>query len=128
LVRRVRFRTSGTHSTAAVTTTTSAEQPHRAAVLGGDLEGGDHGVGERGGQDDGHHLHDGRRIRDRGHNGAKPVRPAGGFGHSGSGGSTAFADPAHRFSFALVKNRMTVPGLDARLASEIRTALGIASD
>ncbi|MEW2492547.1 serine hydrolase domain-containing protein [Streptomyces nodosus] len=58
---------------------------------------------------------------------AKPVRPAGGFGHSGSGGSTAFADPAHRFSFALVKNRMTVPGLDARLTSEIRTALGIAS-
>lgn len=63
-----------------------------------------------------------------GDSGAKPVRPAGGFGHSGSGGSTAFADPAHRFSFALVKNRMTVPGLDARLASEIRTALGIASD
>ncbi|WP_237693974.1 serine hydrolase [Streptomyces sp. SID2888] len=62
-----------------------------------------------------------------GDSGAKPVRPAGGFGHSGSGGSTAFADPAHRFSFALVKNRMTVPGLDARLTSEIRTALGIAS-
>ncbi|MEU9046176.1 MULTISPECIES: serine hydrolase domain-containing protein [unclassified Kitasatospora] len=55
-----------------------------------------------------------------------PVRPAGGFGHSGSGGSTAFADPAHRFSFALVKNRMTTGGLDARLAAEIRTALGIA--
>ncbi|MBB4795973.1 serine hydrolase domain-containing protein [Streptomyces nodosus] len=62
-----------------------------------------------------------------GDSGEKSVRPAGGFGHSGSGGSTAFADPAHRFSFALVKNRMTVPGLDARLTSEIRTALGIAS-
>ncbi|GHF53853.1 serine hydrolase [Kitasatospora xanthocidica] len=56
-----------------------------------------------------------------------PVRPPGGFGHSGSGGSTAFADPAHRFSFALVKNRMTAAGgLDARLVGEIRTALGIA--
>ncbi|WP_189919556.1 serine hydrolase domain-containing protein [Kitasatospora xanthocidica] len=54
-----------------------------------------------------------------------PVRPAGGFGHSGSGGSTAFADPAHRFSFALLKNRMTTSGLDARLAHEIRTALGL---
>ncbi|WP_354644271.1 serine hydrolase domain-containing protein [Kitasatospora camelliae] len=54
-----------------------------------------------------------------------PVRPRGGFGTSGSGGSTALADPAHRFAFALVKNRMTVPGLDARLAGEVRTALGI---
>ncbi|MFE3942330.1 serine hydrolase domain-containing protein [Streptomyces sp. NPDC059118] len=63
-----------------------------------------------------------------GDSGPKPLRPAGGFGHSGSGGSTAFADPAHRFSFALVKNRMTVPGLDVRLADGIRTALGIASD
>lgn len=61
-----------------------------------------------------------------GDSGADPVRPPGGYGHSGSGGSTAFADPAHRFSFALVKNRMTVAGLDARLASEIRSALGIA--
>ncbi|SOB85263.1 serine hydrolase [Streptomyces sp. 1331.2] len=55
-----------------------------------------------------------------------PVRPADGFGTSGSGGSTAFADPTHRFSFALVKNRMTVGGLDARLVGGIRTALGIA--
>lgn len=62
-----------------------------------------------------------------GDSGAKPVRPAGAFGHSGSGGSTAFADPAHRFSFALVKNRMTVAGLDARLVGEIRTALGLTS-
>ncbi|MFD8749512.1 serine hydrolase domain-containing protein [Kitasatospora sp. NPDC059577] len=58
--------------------------------------------------------------------GSTPVRPAGGFGHSGSGGSTGFADPAHRFSFALVKNRMTTGALDARLAGEVRTALGIA--
>ncbi|MER6332719.1 serine hydrolase domain-containing protein [Streptomyces sp. NPDC001034] len=63
-----------------------------------------------------------------GDSGAKPVRPPGAFGHSGSGGSTAFADPAHRFSFALVKNRMTMPGLDARLAGVIRSALGIAGD
>ncbi|MEU8540706.1 serine hydrolase domain-containing protein [Streptomyces sp. NPDC048717] len=56
-----------------------------------------------------------------------PVRPAGAFGHSGSGGTTGFADPAHRFSFAVVKNRMTVPGLDARLAAGIREALGITS-
>ncbi|MFJ8622298.1 serine hydrolase domain-containing protein [Kitasatospora sp. NPDC093550] len=54
-----------------------------------------------------------------------PVRPPGGFGHSGSGGSTAFADPATRFSFALVKTRMTLPGLDARLVAGIRTALGL---
>lgn len=63
-----------------------------------------------------------------GGNGAKPMRPAEGFGHSGSGGSTAFADPTHRFSFALVENRMTMHGLNGRLAREIRTALGIASD
>lgn len=55
-----------------------------------------------------------------------PLRPAGGFGTSGSGGSTACADPANRFSFALVKNRMTVPGLDVRLIGEVRKALGIA--
>lgn len=62
-----------------------------------------------------------------GDSGRRPVRPPGGFGHSGSGGTTAFADPAHRFSFAVVKNRMTLPGLGARLADEIRTALGLAT-
>ncbi|MFE5584096.1 serine hydrolase domain-containing protein [Kitasatospora sp. NPDC056531] len=56
-----------------------------------------------------------------------PVRPPSAFGHSGSGGSTAFADPAARFSFALIKNRMTAPGLDSRLVHEVRTALGLAA-
>ncbi|MEU5432371.1 serine hydrolase domain-containing protein [Streptomyces sp. NPDC020719] len=51
--------------------------------------------------------------------------PDGAFGTNGSGGSTACADPAHRFSFALTKNRMTVPGLDGRLLDEARTALGL---
>ncbi|MCX5388556.1 serine hydrolase [Streptomyces sp. NBC_00094] len=63
-----------------------------------------------------------------GDSGAKPVRSPGGFGHSGSGGNTACADPAHRFSFAVVKNRMTVAGLDARLFGEVRAALGITND
>ncbi|MEU4347785.1 serine hydrolase domain-containing protein [Streptomyces sp. NPDC023838] len=51
--------------------------------------------------------------------------PDGGFGTNGSGGSAASADPAHRFSFAVTKNRMSVNGLDKRLFREIRAALGI---
>lgn len=51
--------------------------------------------------------------------------PAGAFGTNGSGGTTACADPAHRFSFALIKNRMNVPGLDGRLMDEARVALGL---
>ncbi|MBD0746916.1 serine hydrolase domain-containing protein [Streptomyces sp. CBMA152] len=51
--------------------------------------------------------------------------PAGAFGTNGSGGTTACADPAHRFSFALIKNRMNVPGLDGRLMDEARIALGL---
>ncbi|GAA1272782.1 serine hydrolase domain-containing protein [Kitasatospora nipponensis] len=55
-----------------------------------------------------------------------PVRsPDGGFGTSGSGGSTACADPARRFSFALTKNRMSVNRLDERLVTEVRAALGL---
>ncbi|WHM40220.1 serine hydrolase domain-containing protein [Streptomyces sp. BPTC-684] len=51
--------------------------------------------------------------------------PDGGFGTNGSGGSAASADPAHRFSFAVTKNRMSVNGLDRRLFREVRGALGI---
>ncbi|MGP9022455.1 serine hydrolase domain-containing protein [Streptomyces sp. BR1] len=51
--------------------------------------------------------------------------PAGAFGTNGSGGTTACADPAHRFSFALIKNRMNVPGLDGRVLDEARVALGL---
>jgi hypothetical protein len=54
------------------------------------------------------------------------MRSAAAFGTSGSGGSAACADPANRFSFALVKNRMTVHGLDVRLIGEVRAALGLA--
>ncbi|MEV8099213.1 serine hydrolase domain-containing protein [Kitasatospora sp. NPDC085879] len=57
---------------------------------------------------------------------ATPMRSAVAFGTSGSGGSAACADPANRFSFALVKNRMTVHGLDVRLIGEVRAALGLA--
>ncbi|GAA0584929.1 serine hydrolase domain-containing protein [Streptomyces crystallinus] len=51
--------------------------------------------------------------------------PDGGFGTNGSGGSAASGDPAHRFSFALTKNRMSLNGLDKRLFREVRAALGI---
>ncbi|OAR21887.1 hypothetical protein A8W25_30805 [Streptomyces sp. ERV7] len=51
--------------------------------------------------------------------------PDGGFGTNGSGGSAASGDPAHRFSFALTKNRMSLNGLDKRLIKEVRAALGI---
>ncbi|MFK8906065.1 serine hydrolase domain-containing protein [Streptomyces sp. YS-3] len=54
--------------------------------------------------------------------------PDGGFGTNGSGGSAASGDPAHRFSFALTKNRMSVNGLDKRLFREVREALGIRRD
>jgi len=48
-----------------------------------------------------------------------------GFGTDGSGGNTGCADQPRRFSFALVKNRMSAYGLDQRIAGEIRTVLGI---
>jgi CubicO group peptidase (beta-lactamase class C family) len=50
------------------------------------------------------------------------------FGHPGAGGSMAFADPEYRFSFALLKNRMTWRGpddTDVRVARAVRAALGI---
>jgi CubicO group peptidase (beta-lactamase class C family) len=54
------------------------------------------------------------------------VRAAGGgFGTNGSGGSAASADPVHRLSFALTKNRMSANKLDVRLVAEIRAALGL---
>ncbi|UGY91638.1 serine hydrolase domain-containing protein [Streptomyces gobiensis] len=49
------------------------------------------------------------------------------FGTTGSGGSAAFADPAHGISFALTKNRLTVGPADqaARsVAHEVYAALG----
>jgi CubicO group peptidase (beta-lactamase class C family) len=53
------------------------------------------------------------------------------FGHPGSGGSTGFADPRHRFAFALTKTRLvsTVPGQDAAylIAEATRAALGMAT-
>jgi len=51
------------------------------------------------------------------------------FGHGGYGGSIGFADPAHRFAFGLVKNRMTASppgeGTADRVARAVRGALGI---
>lgn len=51
------------------------------------------------------------------------------FGHPGTGGMTGFADPAHRFAFALAKNRLVppLPGISTalRVAREVRSALGI---
>jgi CubicO group peptidase (beta-lactamase class C family) len=51
------------------------------------------------------------------------------FGHAGSGGSIGFADPRHRFAFALTKTRLvtSAPGEDAasRVASAVRSAVGI---
>lgn len=51
------------------------------------------------------------------------------FGHPGAGGSVGFADPTHRFAFALTKNRLvsSTPGGDAAylVAKEVRAALGI---
>ncbi|WP_327071456.1 beta-lactamase family protein [Kitasatospora sp. NBC_01250] len=49
------------------------------------------------------------------------------FGMSGSGGSGAYADPLHRFSFALTKNRMAMNGTDERIVRAIHAALGIAA-
>lgn len=62
-----------------------------------------------------------------------PLSPLGNrptaFGHGGSGGSVGFADPEHRFAFALTKTRMvtSAPGEDAayRIARAARAALGI---
>lgn len=53
--------------------------------------------------------------------------PDGGFGTNGSGGSTASADPAHRFSFAMLKNSMSRERIDKLLMGEVRDALGIAA-
>jgi CubicO group peptidase (beta-lactamase class C family) len=53
------------------------------------------------------------------------------FGHNGTGGSVAFADPSHGFAFALTKNRLSAdpPELDSavRIAALTRDALGIPS-
>jgi len=62
-----------------------------------------------------------------------PLSPMGdrptAFGHPGSGGSIGFADPEHRFAFALTKTRLvnSLPGRGAayRVARETRAALGI---
>ncbi len=53
------------------------------------------------------------------------------FGHAGAGGSISFADPGHRFAFALTKNRM-VDGEPSELAAylvanRLRDALGISN-
>jgi CubicO group peptidase (beta-lactamase class C family) len=50
------------------------------------------------------------------------------FGTTGSGGSAAFADPAHDLAIALTKNRLTVGRDDTAamtVAHEIYDALGI---
>jgi CubicO group peptidase (beta-lactamase class C family) len=51
------------------------------------------------------------------------------FGNPGYGGAIGFADPAHRFAFALTKNRMVAspPGESTanRVATATRRALGI---
>ncbi len=49
------------------------------------------------------------------------------FGGKGSGGSIAFADPAHGFSFALTHNRMAAPLIDlaAQIAGHVRDPLKI---
>jgi CubicO group peptidase (beta-lactamase class C family) len=51
------------------------------------------------------------------------------FGYGGCGGSTAFADPEHGFTFALTKNRLAArgPGEGAaeRVAAELRRVLRI---
>lgn len=52
-----------------------------------------------------------------------------GFGHPGAGGAIGFADPAHRFAFALLKNRMTTrptsEDIAYLVALAVREALGI---
>ena len=51
------------------------------------------------------------------------------FGHAGTGGATGFADPEHRFAFALAKIRLMPPApgesTAVRVAREARAALGI---
>ena len=51
------------------------------------------------------------------------------FGHAGYGGSIGFADPDHRFAFALTKNRLafSLPEQSTvnKVASAVRAALGI---
>src|SRR4030088_1759276 len=51
------------------------------------------------------------------------------FRHPGSGGSIGFADPRHRFAFALTKTRLVsaMPGQDAAylVAEATRGALGL---
>jgi CubicO group peptidase (beta-lactamase class C family) len=63
-----------------------------------------------------------------------PLSPMGNrvevFGHTGAGGAIGFADPDHRFAFALTKNRLiwdATPGETTanRVAREVRAALGI---
>jgi CubicO group peptidase (beta-lactamase class C family) len=53
------------------------------------------------------------------------------FGHPGSGGSIGFADPRHRFAFALTKTRLVtaMPGQDAAylVAEATRVALGLSA-
>jgi CubicO group peptidase (beta-lactamase class C family) len=51
------------------------------------------------------------------------------FGAKGSGGSIAFADPEHGFSFALAHNRLTAPPRDVavHVADHVRRALGLES-
>ena len=53
------------------------------------------------------------------------------FGHPGSGGSIGFADPRHRFAFALTKTRLlsAMPGQDAAylVAEATRDALGLSA-